>query len=110
MSYGVRIKRQEPGHSDGITLEEWLAYVRSDPEMHLLGEAVMKSSKSNIVRYDAPGMTEWIDPQTGHKTLFDHRKIDGTVSAGNPSQEALMKMFKVAEALRGVVQGDGGEC
>ena len=45
-------------------------------------------------------MTEWIDPQTGHVTLFDHRKIDGTVSIGNPSREALLKMFKIAEALR----------
>ena len=69
----------------------------------------MKTSKGDTVRYDAPGMTEWIDPQTGHKTLFDHSKINGVVSVGNPSREALIKMFKVAEALRGVVQGDEGE-
>jgi hypothetical protein len=110
MSYGVHIKRPESRHSDGITLEEWLAYVRSDQEMHHLGEAVTKTSKGVTVRYDAPGMTAWIDPQTGHRTLFDHRVIDGTLSVGNPSRQALVKMFKIAEALRGLVQGDEGEC
>src|ERR1700747_3298624 len=110
MSYGVHITRSEAQDSHGgITLEEWLAYVRSDQEMHHIGEAVFKKSKGDTVRYDAPGMTESIDPQTGHKTLFDHRKINGVVSVGNPSREALIKMFKVAEALRGVVQGDEGE-
>ena len=110
MSYGVRIQRPKAGHPDGIALEEWLAYVKSDPEMHHLGEAVIKTSKGDTVRYNAPGMTEWIDPQTGHVTLFDHRKVDGTVSVGNPSREALVKMFKIAEALRGFVGGDEGEC
>ena len=110
MSYGVHIKRSEAHNSHGITLEEWLAYVTSDQEMHHLGEAVIKTSKGDTVRYDAPGMTEWIDPQTGHKALFDHNKRGGKVSVGNPSRETLAKMFKVAKALEGVVQGDEGEC
>jgi hypothetical protein len=109
MSYGVHIERFDAQGSHGITLEEWLAYVRSDQEMHHIGEAVIKTSKGDTVRYDAPGMTEWIDPQTGHRSLFDHRKIKGTVSVGNPSREVLVKMFKVAKALGAVVQGDQGE-
>ncbi len=59
--------------------------------------------------HDPPGMTAWIDPKTGPKTLFDHQNIGGKVSAGNSAREALVKMFKVAEALQGVVQGDEGE-
>src|SRR5215475_9099986 len=110
MPYCVHINRSEAQDSHGITLEEWLAYVRSDQEMHHLGEAVMKSSRGVTVQYDAPGMTAWFDPQTGHRTLFDHRTIDGRVSVGNPSPQALVKMFKIAEALRGLVQGDEGEC
>ena len=110
MPYCVHIKRSEAQDCHGITLEEWLAYVRSDQEMHHLGEAVMKSSRGVTVQYDAPGMTEWIDPQTGRRSLFDHRSITpGRVSVGNPSREALVKMFKVAKVLEAVVQGDGGE-
>jgi len=109
MPYCVHIMRSEAQDSHGITLEEWLAYVISDQEMHHLGEAVMKSSRGVTVRYDAPGMTAWIDPETGHRTLFDHRGIDGTLSVGFPSRQALVKMFKVAKALEAVIQGDGGE-
>jgi hypothetical protein len=53
-------------------------------------------------------MTEWIHPQTGRKTWFDHSIARG-VFVGNPSREALVKTFKVAKALGGVVQGDEGE-
>jgi len=109
MSYGVHIKRPEGQGSNGITLEEWLAYARLDTEMRHLGESVIETPKGETIRYDAPGLTEWTDPQTGHKTLFDHHKIGGEVTVGNPSREALVKMFSVAEALRGVVQGDEGE-
>jgi hypothetical protein len=56
------------------------------------------------------GMTEWVDPHTGSKTWLDHSKTIGTVSVGNPSQETLVKMFKVAKALGAIVQGDEGEC
>lgn len=96
MSYGVHIIRLS---SHGITLEEWLAYVRSDHEMHHLGEAVIKTPKGETIRYDAPGMTEWIEPQTGHKVLFDYHKRGEKVSVANPSGAALQKMFKVAEVL-----------
>lgn len=109
MSYGVHIKRPKAQDSHGITLEEWLAYVRSDPEMHHVGEAVTKTSKGDTVRYDAPGMAHWIDSQTGQNALFNHHKCGGKVSVGNPSCETLAKMFKVAKALQGVVQGDNGE-
>src|SRR5215469_11931595 len=107
MSYGVHIKRLKVQGSNGITLEEWLAYVRLDREMRHIGEAVIQSPKGETIRYEAPGLTEWIDPQTGHKILFDYR--GERVSVGRPSREALVKMFKVAEALQGVVQGDAGE-
>jgi hypothetical protein len=111
MSYGVRIKRLKVQGPNRIMLEEWLAYVRLDREMRHIGEAVNSEpeGRDNPLR-SASGLTEWIDPQTGHKTLFDHQKISGTVSVGNPSREALIKTFKVAEALQGVVQGDEGEC
>ena len=46
MSYGVHIKRSEAQGTHGITLEEWLAYVRSDKEMRLVGEANFTSSRA----------------------------------------------------------------
>jgi len=112
MSYTVHIKRARDGvRSDSahISLEEWLVYVRSDGEMRLIGEAVIKTPKGETIRYNAPGLTEWTDRQTGRKALFDHHRVGGKVSVGNPSRETLVKMFTVARVLGGVVQGDDGE-
>jgi hypothetical protein len=50
MSYGAHIKRVRTQTSQGITLEEWIAYVRSDKEMRHLGEAVIKRSSSEWPR------------------------------------------------------------
>jgi len=112
MSYGVHIVRVERGANEElhpITLDEWLAYVRSDDEMHFKGEASLQGPKGEAIKWDAPGMTEWADPDTGSKAWFDHNKTTGRVSVGNPSHETLVKMFKVAKALGATVRGDEGE-
>lgn len=77
--------------------------------MRHLGEAVIRTSKGDTARCGVPGLAEWVDPQTGHKTQFDHNDRRGKVSVANPSRAAIVKMFKVAQALRGVFQGDEGE-
>jgi len=105
MSYGVHIERSNG--DDKLSLEEWLNYVSSDSEMNLIGKAVATSPKGDIVQYEAPGMTQWTDPRTGEKALFDCRR--NRISVGNPSRETIIKMFSVAKALRAVVTGDEGE-
>lgn len=112
MPYTVHIKRSKDSvcrDAHHISLEEWLVYVSSDDEMRLLGEALIKTPKGDTIRYDAPGLTEWTDRQTGRKALFDHHRVGGKVSVANPSRETLVKMFTVAKVFGGVVQGDGGE-
>jgi hypothetical protein len=113
MSYTVHIKPAKDSvrrDADHISLEEWLVYVRSDDEMRLIGGALIKTPKGDTVRYDGPGLTEWTDRQTGRKALFDYHRVGGKVSVANPSRETLVKMFTVAKAFGGLVQGDGGEC
>jgi hypothetical protein len=68
MSYGVHIKRSEAQDAHGITLEEWLTYVRSDQEMCLVGEANFKNSQGNTVQWDAAGHHRVDSPSTGRKT------------------------------------------
>src|SRR5215510_16394172 len=69
MSYGVHIKRSEAQDVHGITLEEWLTYVRSDQEVCLVGEANYKSSQGNTVQWEAPGMTEVDSPSNRTQNL-----------------------------------------
>ena len=105
MSYGVHIERSNT--DDKLSLEEWLNYVSSDNEMHLIGKAAFTSAEGHTVQYEAPGLAEWTDPATGTKALFDYRR--NGISVGNPSRETIVKMFSVAQALRGFVTGDEGE-
>ena len=80
MSYGAHIKRVRTQTSQGITLEEWIAYVRSDKEMRHIGEPVIKRSSSEWPR-------RWV-------RLF-------RVTRANPTtnQEALAPAMAVATAI-----------
>ena len=104
----VRIDQGSKGKSRPITLDEWLAYVRSDGEMRLKGTFVATSPRGDTIKMDAPGLTKWIHSPTGNTAWFDHKK-SGKISVGNPSPETLIKMFQVAETLGAIVQGDEGE-
>jgi hypothetical protein len=108
MSYGGHIIRV-PGDTLAITLAESLAYVSSDSEMHFKGNVEIVSPKGDAIEWNAPGLAEWTDPQTGTKAYFDHKR-SGKVSVGNPSQTTLIKMFRIAKTLGCVVSGDDGEC
>jgi hypothetical protein len=97
------------GDTLAITLAEWLAYVSPDSEMYLKGNVEIVSPKVGAIEWDAPGLAEWTDPQTGTKAYFDHKK-SGKASVGNPSQTTLIKMFRIDKTLGFVVCGDDREC
>jgi hypothetical protein len=105
MGYDLHIARVT--EATGITLGEWLNYVSSDPEMRLLGTTAFTSSSGEVIKVNAPGLSEWIEPSTGGKVWFDHRS--GGIVVKNPSREARMKMFRVAKVLGAIVEGDDGE-
>ena len=75
----------------------------------LQGNVEIVSPKGDAIDWNAPGLAEWTDPQTGTKTYSDHKR-SGKVSVGNPSQTTLIKMFRIAKTLGCVVSGDDGEC
>src|SRR5579872_4810454 len=110
MSYSVMIRRCEYGSwgtLNPITLDEWLAYVRNDHEMVLKGEFSATTPKGAVIKAEAPGLAEWTCPQTGKKSLFDHRR--GGITIGNPSKQTLTKVCQIAAALGAIVQGEEGE-
>ena len=111
MAYEVHITRANHyGESDSnpITLEEWIAYARSDAELRFEGgvaEAV--SPKGEKIRIKTPGRTHWTRPGTGDSVWFHHGQ--GRVSVRHPDRGTLVKMFQVAAALAARVRGDDGE-
>jgi hypothetical protein len=110
MGYDVRITRAEDwreSEATPITLEEWLAYVASDPEMRLDGFAEARNPKTGeIIRYKSPGLSVWT-ASSGGAALMDH--LCGNIVVKNPDSAILRKMCAIAERLGARVQGDEGE-
>lgn len=98
MGYDFHITRAEHWADEDQTLissEEWLAVVRSDPELRLDPQ-------------NGPNFAIWIDFLTGsEKGWFDWR--DGAIFTKNPDAPLLAKMLSLAARLNAKVQGDEGE-
>jgi hypothetical protein len=114
MGYDVHITRAENWVDSGIqaiSVEEWLEYVRSDPEMRLDGRAEARTSDGETAAYENAGLAVWTaysqDGKEGNHAWFDFR--NGCVVVKNPDSEILSKMSRIAAHLRGQVQGDDGE-
>jgi hypothetical protein len=115
MGYEVHITRRQHWLDEGspsIELGEWLKLVQSDPEMQYEGptkEAALVTANSTISP-EEPGLAVW---RTYSKhgpdavALFSH--YDGNVTASNPDEEILRKVWQLAHRLKAKVQGADGE-
>jgi hypothetical protein len=109
VGYDVHITRKKDwSDKDGpeINLEEWVATVRSDPEMRLDGAAEAVTSSGDRLRYENEGLAVWTG-NPGHEVWFDYRR--GRIVVKNPDQQVLRKMYALAQRLSGRVVGDEGE-
>lgn len=113
MGYDVHITRAaewSESENDPITIEEWQAYLLSDPEMRADGFAEA-GTLSGTLRYENPGLavwTAWSEHGRNHNfAWFD--LSSGRVTVKNPDGAILAKMSAIAEHLGARVQGDEGE-
>ena len=114
MGYEVHITRRSDWSDEdgpGISLEEWLQFVRGDPEMRLDGYAEAQHSEGGILRVEDPSLCVWTGhPRQGQEAglaWFYHS--DGNVVVKNPDEAILRKMWQIAQHLVARVQGDDGE-
>lgn len=96
MGYDLHITRRADwsGTGDDITAEEWLAYVRRDPELALSGT-------------NGPHFAIWKRAGVNEESWFDWS--DGQIFAKNPPPALVDKMIAIARAFGAAVQGDDGE-
>ena len=112
MGYDVYITgKQAPSDAGGaeISLTDWTEYVKTDPEMRLDGFAQATNPKTGeTIRYENAGLAVWraYSGKLG-ASWFDYRRPKIVVK--NPDPEILAKMWRIAQALSAVVQGDEGE-
>lgn len=114
MGYDVHITRAaewSESETNPISLDEWLAYVASDPEMRLDGFAEAEAPDGAVIRIESEGLSVWLAwPDEGRAdghAWMDHR--EGRIVVKNPDPAILKKMCLIAERLQAHVQGDEGE-
>jgi hypothetical protein len=96
MGYDLHITRREHWSDEGaaISAEEWLEYVRSDPELQITGE-------------NGPFFADWSGCSKNPEPWLDW--LDGDVFTKNPDRALVEKMLSIAQKLNARVQGDDGE-
>jgi len=81
-----------------VTVEEWVQYVKSDSEFHLVQPQDPKGRAKDAI---------WIDPKNKQECYFYYS--DGAISVKDPDERIIAKMKKVALKLKAKVVGDDGE-
>jgi hypothetical protein len=96
MGYDLHITRRKDwsGTGNDITAQEWLAYVKKDPELLISPENGATFALWN-------GKSEYPDPWLDWS--------GGNIYTKNPDQALIDKMVAIAGDLHAVVQGDDGE-
>jgi hypothetical protein len=114
MGYDVHITRkQDWSDPEGplIPITEWIAVVRSEPDMRLDGYAEARLADGSVLRTENEGLAVWTgysrSGKDGNFAWFDFHR--GNIVVKNPDLEILRKMWALAQALSAKVQGDDGE-
>lgn len=96
MGYDLHITRRDDWSDEGsdITAEEWLQYVRSDPELKITGT-------------NGPCHAVWSGRSEHSEPWLDW--ASGQIYTKNPDSPLIDKMISIAEQLGATVQGDDGE-
>ena len=114
MGYDVHITRARhwtDSRAHPISLDEWMAYVRSDKEMRLDNRAQAVATTGDTIVTESPGIAVWVpwkkDGVAGGHAWFSYG--DGEIIVKDPDRAILRKMFTTAVAFNARVQGDEGE-
>jgi len=96
----------DPEHD--ISMDEWVACVKMDPEMRLDNFSEVKLENGETFQYANPGTAVWIGhSENDTKTTFDF--LSGNITVKNPTPSAIEKMKHIAFKLGAKLQGDEGE-
>jgi hypothetical protein len=115
MGYDIHITRKgywhEEDESKDISVQEWNAYVDSDPEFSMDNFAGANATDGRTVRIDSPGLSVWTmhsrNGANGNHVWFI--LSNGNIVVKNPDVEIRNKMIEIAVILKANFQGDDGE-
>lgn len=84
-----------------ISLQEWMGFVKMDPDMRLENETTVKLPDGSDYTYPSPGKAVWLYREAGQasprEVLFDYES--GNVVISNPDTATLKKIQHIAFKL-----------
>ena len=115
MGHDLHITRKDDwSDTDGpaITREEWLDYVGGDKSMRPEREAVVvaneRGEEFSVQDETLATWKDWPNRKDGKSAALLWYSA-GNIVATNPDDLMIQKMFLIADALGGKLQGDDGE-
>ena len=114
MGYDVHITRaQEWFESERapITLEEWLACVREDPELRLEHAVRASTADGDALEVELPGLAAWTawSRHAEPDAVVHLWHSDGCIDCRGIDDEVTAKLYRIAQSLGARVVGDDGE-
>ena len=114
MGYDLHITRhgEQPELEDGgISFEEWLGSVQTDPTLKADRPPDGHSPGGGVIRIKSEPIGIWVSfvPESQGEVKGWFHFSEGGISSKNPDQEIRRKMRQIADRLRARVQGDEGE-
>jgi len=86
----------ETKHGNDIPLEEWLAFVKNDPDMRLDNFSVATLENGELFRYDNPGAAVYIHRAAGetdcHEIAFEY--LSGNIKVNAQSDDNIMEKIR----------------
>src|SRR5688500_3255378 len=114
MGYELHIIRRDNWDNEeedsNITLDEWIQFVKTDPELKSTNGCQLKFPTVEATWKESPGFCLWTAHPEGKPSdtvWFDFGL--GIISTKYPDDYTIMKMIQIASALNAKVQGDDGE-
>jgi len=105
MGYELNISRE--GETNPITKEEWVDYIKSDPEFEPIEEFSGQIPEGEILTVPTPNAGLW--KSSKGEVPFTFSEKYGEIAVKNPERWIIEKMIAIALQLNAVVSGEEGE-
>ena len=91
-----------------ISIDEWSAFVKMDPEMRLDNSSTVMLENGESYTYNNPGTAVWLNA-VGKQPALTFDFISGNIVIKNPSAAAIAKIKHAAFKLGASVQSSDGD-
>jgi hypothetical protein len=98
----------DPESDKAIPLDDWMTFVKNDPDMRLDNATEVKLEGGEMFRYDNPGAAVFLHRKCGEMEVCEitFEYISGNIRIDEPDTETMEKIKHIAFKLNAHVQSE----